>query len=73
MTTLAHRPEELGFDGVFVSDHLPLRGSPEQVAADVAGYGDAGLTYLVVEPRARDTTEFVAQMDRLTREVWPLL
>lgn len=52
---------------------LPLRGSPGQIAGDVVRYREAGLTYLVVEPRARDTDEFSNQMERLSREVWPLL
>ena len=55
------------------SSRLPLRGSPEQVADDIRRYEAAGLTYLVVEPRARDTVELAAQMDQLVQEVWPLL
>ena len=30
----------------------PLRGSPDQIAADLSDYADAGVNYLVVEPRA---------------------
>ena len=66
--------------GLEVTEHplppdkrLPLRGSPQQVAEDVARYAQAGLTYLVVEPRARDARELAQQMERLSREVWPLL
>ena len=54
-------------------NRLPLRGSPEQVAGDALRFREAGLTYLVVEPRARDTAEFSGQMERLARKVWPLL
>lgn len=42
----------------------PLRGSPNQIAADLAAYADAGLTYLMVEPRAANPAQFVAQLER---------
>ena len=58
---------------VLPQSRLPMRGSPGQVTADVVRYREAGLTYLVVEPRARDTAEFAGQMERFAREVWPLL
>lgn len=41
----------------------PLRGSPEQVASDLADYAGAGLTYLVVEPRAATPAELIGQME----------
>jgi probable F420-dependent oxidoreductase len=66
--------------GLDVTEHplptdrrLPLRGSPQQVAEDVARYAQAGLTYLVVEPRAASAGELARQMERLSQEVWPLL
>jgi len=51
----------------------PLRGSPEQVADDVQRYRDAGLTYLVLEPRARDAEELTSQIEQLAEQVWPRL
>jgi hypothetical protein len=42
----------------------PLRGSPEQVRADLAGYAEAGLTYLVLEPRAADPEQMADQLQR---------
>ena len=42
----------------------PLRGAPDQIAADLSAYADAGLTYLVVEPRAANAEQFVAQLER---------
>ena len=42
----------------------PLRGAPDQIAADLSAYADAGLTYLVVEPRAANVEQFVAQLER---------
>ena len=40
---------DLPFDG---TGRTPLRGSREQIAADLADYARAGLDYLVAEPRA---------------------
>ena len=54
-------------------NRLPMRGSPEQVAEDVIHYREAGLTYLVLEPRARDESEFLEQMERFAEEVRPRL
>ena len=42
----------------------PLRGAPAQIAADLSAYADAGLTYLVLEPRAENAEQFVAQLER---------
>ena len=42
----------------------PLRGSTEQVAADLSAYADAGLDYLVLEPRAESPETFIAQLER---------
>ena len=50
---------------------LPLRGSSQQVASDLQHYRDAGLTYLVLEPRARDADEFAAQIEQLAGQVLP--
>lgn len=48
-----------------------MRGSPAQLAEDARAYRDAGLTYLVLEPRARDESEFISQMERFAGEVKP--
>ena len=45
----------------------PLRGSPDQISADLVDYADAGLTYLVVEPRAASAEEFVGQLEKFSR------
>ena len=45
----------------------PLRGSPEQIAADLDAYAQAGLDYLVVEPRAATPEQLVAQLERLAK------
>ena len=52
-------------------NRLPMRGSPEQVAEDARAYEGSGLTYLVIEPRARDESEFISQMERFAGEVKP--
>ncbi len=45
----------------------PLRGSPEQIAADLEAYAQAGLDYLVVEPRAATAEQLVAQLERFAK------
>ena len=44
----------------------PLRGSPDQVSADLAEYAATGLDYLVVEPRAATPELLIDQLERLT-------
>ena len=52
-------------DAPFTGDaRTPLRGSLDQIAADLQAYTDAGLTYLVVEPRAENAEQFIAQLER---------
>ena len=46
------------------SGRTPLRGSPDQIAADLIDYADAGLDYLVLEPRAASPEHFVDQLGR---------
>ncbi len=46
------------------SSRTPLRGSPEQVAGDLAEYARAGLDYLVVEPRAATAEQLIDQLER---------
>ena len=42
----------------------PLRGSPDQIAADLDTYSQAGLDYLVVEPRAATPEQLISQLER---------
>ncbi len=49
----------------------PQRGSPDQVAADLAAYAKAGLTYLILEPRAENAEQFIAQLERFIRVAKP--
>lgn len=46
------------------ASRTPLRGSPEQVAGDLAEYQGAGLDYLVVEPRAATLEQLIEQLER---------
>ena len=54
---------DLPFDG---TGRTPLRGSPEQIAADLAEYARAGLDYVVVEPRAAAPAQLIDQLERFT-------
>ena len=55
-------------DAPFTGDaRTPLRGSPDQIAADLDAYADAGLAYLVLEPRAANADQFVAQLERFAQ------
>ncbi len=46
------------------TSRTPLRGSPGQVADDLAEYQAAGLDYLVVEPRAATPEQMIDQLER---------
>ena len=46
------------------ASRTPLRGSPDQVAADLSEYAQAGLDYLVVEPRAATAKQLIEQLER---------
>ena len=48
-------------------ERTPLRGSPDQVAADLEEYEKAGLTYLVVEPRAATAVQLISQLEEFGR------
>ncbi len=52
------------FDG---AGRTPLRGSPDQVSSDLDEYAQAGLDYLIVEPRAATPEELVDQLERFTK------
>ena len=45
----------------------PLRGSPDQISADLSDYADAGLTYLVLEPRAESPERILQQLERFSQ------
>ena len=49
----------------------PLRGAPDQITADLKAYADAGITYLVVEPRSENAEQFVAQLEFFARIAKP--
>ena len=49
------------------SGRAPLRGAREQVADDLVAYAYAGLTHLVVEPRAQTPEQFLTQLERFSR------
>ena len=48
------------------TSRTPLRGSPDQVAGDLAEYQAAGLDYLVAEPRAATPEQLIEQLERFT-------
>lgn len=56
------------FDG---AGRTPLRGSPNQITGDLAEYSNAGVSYLVLEPRAGSADQFIAQLDRLGQALKP--
>ena len=45
----------------------PLRGSADQVSADLLDYANAGLTYLMLEPRAESPEQFLQQLERFAK------
>lgn len=49
----------------------PLRGAPAQIADDAGNYENAGLTYLVVEPRAESPAQFEDQLAEFSRIIHP--
>ena len=55
---------DVPFDG---EGRTPLRGSPDQISADLSDYADAGLTYLVLEPRAESPEQFLRQLERFSQ------
>ena len=48
------------------ASRTPLRGSADQVAGDVTEYAQAGLDYLVIEPRAATPEQMIDQLERFT-------
>lgn len=55
-------------DQPFCGDgRTPLRGSPNQISADLTDYADAGLTYLALEPRAESPEQFLQQLERFSQ------
>ena len=50
-----------------------MRGSPEEIAAEVRGFADAGLTHLALWFGTTDPGELVARVERFSRDVAPLV
>jgi probable F420-dependent oxidoreductase len=46
-----------------------LEGEPEQLAARLAEYRDAGLDHLIIEPETKDLAQFLADLERFAAEV----
>ena len=59
---------EVARDG---AGRTPLRGSPRQVGDDLDAYDQAGLDYLVVEPRAATPEQIIGQLERFARMARP--
>jgi probable F420-dependent oxidoreductase len=59
------------FDGV-TDDAYALRGTPEQMAADVQAYAALGVTHIALWFDSADAAELVARVERFAREVAPL-
>lgn len=54
-------------------DRIPLRGTAEEVAADVRSYQAAGVTHLVLDPVAADLRSYLTIMERFAGDVRPLV
>jgi probable F420-dependent oxidoreductase len=54
-------------------DRVPLRGTAEQVAADVRDYQAVGVTHLVLDPAASELKGYLAIMERFAEDVRPRL
>jgi alkanesulfonate monooxygenase SsuD/methylene tetrahydromethanopterin reductase-like flavin-dependent oxidoreductase (luciferase family) len=50
-----------------------MRGTPEQVAAEVRAFADLGATILVLSFGVTDPSGIVAAAERFAREVAPLV
>lgn len=60
-------------DAVGADDAGPLVGTPDQVAAGIEAYADAGATRVILRQRGLSTDERVAQLGRFAEDVRPLL
>ena len=54
---------DASFDG---AGRTPLRGSADQIVGDLSDYRQAGLDYLVVEPRAATPEQLLDQLERFS-------
>jgi probable F420-dependent oxidoreductase len=50
-----------------------MRGTPEEIAAEVKAFADLGVTHLALSFATTDPTDVVAQAERFAREVTPLV
>ncbi|HSL75677.1 MAG TPA: TIGR03619 family F420-dependent LLM class oxidoreductase [Candidatus Limnocylindrales bacterium] len=57
--------------GPATSDHYAVRGSAEEMAAEIRAFAEAGVDHLAVWFDATDPGELVALMERFDREVAP--
>jgi probable F420-dependent oxidoreductase len=64
---LSIRPAPLG------AERLPLRGSPAEIAADLARYRDLGVDTVLLEPRYRDLDDLTRIFETFARDVRPRL
>lgn len=52
-------------------DRIPLRGTAEEVVADIRSYQEAGVSHLVLDPVATDLRSYLAIMERFAEDVRP--
>lgn len=52
-------------------ERWPFTGTPDQVAADIRAYAEAGLDELMLSTFARSVGEYIAELRRFAREVMP--
>jgi alkanesulfonate monooxygenase SsuD/methylene tetrahydromethanopterin reductase-like flavin-dependent oxidoreductase (luciferase family) len=55
------------------ADGFALRGTPEEMAAEVRAFAEAGVTHLALTFATTDPAELVARVERFAREVVPLV
>jgi hypothetical protein len=70
MPSLASRVR-VEFDAIG-GDPYALRGSPEEMAAEVRAFADLGVTHLALHFTTTDPAELVARAERFADEVAPL-
>jgi probable F420-dependent oxidoreductase len=83
LTVAAGRPADavsvclgafVSYDGADDPDRLPMKGHPEQIAADVRAYQAIGIEdFILYFARGGDTAAFSAAMERFAQEVMPLV
>jgi probable F420-dependent oxidoreductase len=64
----------VSFDEVQDTERLPMKGHPEQIAADVRAYQEIGIDdYILYFARGQNEAAVMAAMERFAREVMPLV